>query len=310
MNIFLTGATGYVGLNLVHYLQNTDHEITALVRPGSRTDRLPNSVTTVKGDITDRDSLQQGIKGQEAVIHLAALLEGNSKKIDRVNVKGTENIATIAEQENVEQLVFISTINAHPDIPRSAITKYEQSKQDAEESLREYNVNSTVIYPTYIWGPRDFKLTRYHYIQKVESNLILIPPFYAQRNFNIVHVNDVCQTIADNLSGSPDSRIMVTGKNISAKQLYRKLSDYKEGFCAVVAIPKLLTHSSRPIINILNKKGYFPIAGDKLLSSTDIGTVPERYESTGPNKQKSVSQAIEDTYKWYRNIGLVNSDLE
>ncbi|MFN9173339.1 MAG: TIGR01777 family oxidoreductase [Synechocystis sp.] len=76
MKIILTGATGFVGHQLVPHLHQAGHQLTLLVRDPARADRLfpasafPN-LTAIAYDATASGAWQDQIDGQDAVINLA-----------------------------------------------------------------------------------------------------------------------------------------------------------------------------------------------------------------------------------------------
>ncbi|MDZ7745948.1 MAG: hypothetical protein U5K28_05330 [Halobacteriales archaeon] len=59
------------------------------------------------------------------------------------------------------------------------------------------------IYPTYIFGPRDYRLTRYEHVRPIAANRVLVPPLYTDAKYNIVHVDDVVASIVHCLDGAP-----------------------------------------------------------------------------------------------------------
>lgn len=306
MKILLTGATGHIGLSLLPKLLDTEHKITALVRKNSTHERISDQVQIKTGNILDTDSLKSAVKGKDAVIHLAASLDGDKQTLREVNVQGTDNIAAIADQAGVDKFVFTSTINSHPDIPETDLTNYETSKQQAEERLLNYGFDTTIIYPSYVWGPKDYRLTRYQFIQKVSSNVLLFPPLYSPRNYNIVHVDDVCWAIIQGLSNDSNTRNLITGSNISASHLYSELSKYKQGRGFVIPIPVPILRLMIPAFDKLYNHGYLPVASEDFLSFNDVGCVPKKYENMGPNNSKNTSEILKETYRWYQKIGLVD----
>ena len=63
MKIFITGGTGFIGKHTVERLAQTEHELHCLVRKTSDTQQLEElGATLVPGDVTDRDSLLEGMK--------------------------------------------------------------------------------------------------------------------------------------------------------------------------------------------------------------------------------------------------------
>jgi len=73
MKIFITGATGFIGIHLLQCLPEIDHKLFFLVRKTSNTQKVKEAgATVVIGDVTDKYSLIEGMKGCECLIHLAS----------------------------------------------------------------------------------------------------------------------------------------------------------------------------------------------------------------------------------------------
>src|SRR5687768_16647097 len=107
---FVTGATGFVGRNLVEKLVATDWDVTALVRDAqSSAAVLPRSVRTVFGSVTDRESVLAGMPSEvDAVFHIAgdtSLWSGNNAAQTRVNVDGARNVVEAALAKRARKLV-------------------------------------------------------------------------------------------------------------------------------------------------------------------------------------------------------------
>ncbi|MFX1577872.1 MAG: NAD-dependent epimerase/dehydratase family protein, partial [Promethearchaeota archaeon] len=75
MKILVTGATGFIGRNLVSRLVKEKHEVKALVRKTSDVQGLPREIQLVEGDLLDPNSLEKAVKETEIVFHLAALFD-------------------------------------------------------------------------------------------------------------------------------------------------------------------------------------------------------------------------------------------
>jgi nucleoside-diphosphate-sugar epimerase len=72
MNIFLTGATGYIGGGVAAALRNANHEVAALARPDADTKQLRDlGVVLIGGDLESLPSLGEQLAGYDAFIHMA-----------------------------------------------------------------------------------------------------------------------------------------------------------------------------------------------------------------------------------------------
>src|SRR6185437_2830930 len=93
MKCFVTGASGFIGSNLVHELLARKHTVKALVRPGSDTRALAGAnVELVTGELTDRKFLRDAMDGCDWCFHCAAdyrLWARDYKPMYIANVEGT-----------------------------------------------------------------------------------------------------------------------------------------------------------------------------------------------------------------------------
>lgn len=104
--VLVTGATGFIGQQLVRRLIQTGHHVTAMVRRSSRVVELKRlDVQLVCADFSDPQSLQVAVDGQDVVYHLAAVARAVSRRdFQRVNEMGLANLlrACVASQRYSE----------------------------------------------------------------------------------------------------------------------------------------------------------------------------------------------------------------
>src|SRR5215813_265298 len=172
MNIFITGATGYVGNILAYRLANDGHTIHALCRTANKKNLLNHSnIKIFEGDITDVTSIENALNGCQEVYHLAAYARVWAKDpniFSQLNVEGTKNVLDAAKKFGVKNIVFTSTggvlgpSNGRPvqeDDERygNVFNEYEDTKTRAEELCREYcnnyNMRIVIVNPPRIYGP-------------------------------------------------------------------------------------------------------------------------------------------------------------
>jgi nucleoside-diphosphate-sugar epimerase len=172
MKILVTGASGFVGRNLVEHLVARGHEVTSVVRtvgvapPGSL-EILVDSI----GPDTDWSAM---LSGHDSVIHLAARVHVmNETSIDplgdfrSVNVAGTINLARAAAEQGVKRFVFLSSIKVNGEatsgVPFTAgdeprpVDPYGVSKYEAELALRgvqeSTGLDVVIIRTPLVYGP-------------------------------------------------------------------------------------------------------------------------------------------------------------
>lgn len=117
MKLLLTGATGFLGGEVLHRLVARGDLVKALVRAqaGEAADRLgaigrSQQVHVVRGGLDDKDVLLRACEGVDVVIHLAGGgRETPSDDLEVANVGGTSKVVDACVQSGVKRLVFASS---------------------------------------------------------------------------------------------------------------------------------------------------------------------------------------------------------
>src|SRR3954454_10396221 len=118
MQVFLTGATGFIGRAVARALRDRGDDVRALVRDPERARDLDElGVKLVVGDVADREGIADGLQGCDAAIHGAAIYEVGIKRSEHprmyaANVEGTENVLRAALEAGTPRVVYISTVAA------------------------------------------------------------------------------------------------------------------------------------------------------------------------------------------------------
>ncbi|MBV9848887.1 MAG: NAD-dependent epimerase/dehydratase family protein [Armatimonadetes bacterium] len=83
MNVFLTGATGYIGSAAAQALREAGHQVTGLARSDEAAQKLQErGLSARRGDLSDSDSLAAGARAADAVIHTASANDATSPRTD------------------------------------------------------------------------------------------------------------------------------------------------------------------------------------------------------------------------------------
>ncbi|MDX2047408.1 MAG: NAD-dependent epimerase/dehydratase family protein [Chitinophagaceae bacterium] len=114
---FVTGASGFIGVNLVKQLIERGWDVTALYRNEDNSaclQRFP--VKLVKGDVIDYSSIHNAMPAQPgAVFHVAgdtSFWSKNNKRQTKVNTEGTRNVVNAALQKKAKCFIHTSSIEA------------------------------------------------------------------------------------------------------------------------------------------------------------------------------------------------------
>jgi nucleoside-diphosphate-sugar epimerase len=133
MEYFVTGATGLIGSHVVHQLVEDGHEVVALTRSASKADHLPEEITIVEGDLTEKDSMREGMRGVDGVFHIAAWAylgpgPDNVDTAQRVNVEGSRNVFELVDELAIRRPCTPVQSGSTPDsTPRSSTNPPSES---------------------------------------------------------------------------------------------------------------------------------------------------------------------------------------
>ncbi|MFW5777514.1 MAG: NAD-dependent epimerase/dehydratase family protein [Spirochaetota bacterium] len=112
MRIIVTGGTGNVGVAAVEQLAQLGHKMTVIGRSANQDVR---GATYLQCDINDYESLEDAVRGHDAIVHLAAHggpIGRPGREVFRVNDLGTFNVFEAAAETGIRRVVGASSINA------------------------------------------------------------------------------------------------------------------------------------------------------------------------------------------------------
>ena len=171
MKVLVTGASGMYGAAVARALAARGDEVTVFQRRPAGLD----GCREVLGDVTDGAAVATAMAGQDAVVHLAALVSvvGDGATFDRVNIGGTTNVLAAASHAGVGRVVHVSTpsvahhgdalvgASAGPADPDRVRGHYARSKAAAELlalAADRDGLAVVAIRPHLVWGPGDTQL--------------------------------------------------------------------------------------------------------------------------------------------------------
>ena len=180
MKTLITGANGFVGSAVMRHLLGVGHDLRTIVRPGSDRRNLEDlPVEIVEGDLQDKASLVQAVRGCNAVFHVAAdyrLWIPDPDNMYQTNVTGTRDLMLASVEAGVEKIVYTSSVavlglnkdgsSANEESPvavEDMIGHYKRSKYLAEKEViklvDEHDLPAVIVNPSTPIGPRDIKPT-------------------------------------------------------------------------------------------------------------------------------------------------------
>ena len=231
--VLVTGASGFVGSAIANVFRQDGFRVRVLVRASSpRTNIHPDDEVAI-GDICDRASLAQALRGIRYLVHAAAdyrLWAPSPAAIVHTNMEGTRLVAEEALRAKVERMVYTSSVatiairdddtpadESRPLSEHEAIGAYKKSKVVAERLIEDMvkrdGLPAVIVNPSTPIGPRDVKPT--------PTGRIIVEaargrmPAYVDTGLNLAHVDDVAAGhLAALRRGKIGERYILGGDNV------------------------------------------------------------------------------------------------
>ncbi|HTT04577.1 MAG TPA: complex I NDUFA9 subunit family protein [Steroidobacteraceae bacterium] len=207
LTIFVAGATGFVGRELVVRLVRAGHQLRIVTRRAKHADELLPlaSVEVGAGNVYDIDFLRTCLTGCDVAINLVGALHApghGGKGLRRVHVEFTAALLTAMAEAGVARLLQMSALNASPQ----AASHYLRTKGEAEELLRAApaRLQWTIFRPSVIFGDGDSLTTRFASLLRRTRGWL--PIARAGARFAPIHVADVASALLRALRGGATNR--------------------------------------------------------------------------------------------------------
>jgi dihydroflavonol-4-reductase len=214
--IAVTGATGFLGRYLVDTLLRRGARVIGVVRNPDRVPELrERGVELRRADLAERDRLEAGFRGADAVVSNAALLSLRSRRwadYVQTNLDGTVNVCEAAAAAGVRRIVHVSSVSVYrgrrqpvldedhvqwgPGVRPGRLTAYPLSKALAEQAAfrlaRERQLDLTALRPGGIYGAFDGNFMPI-FRAVMWPKLTLYPAYF---RLPLVYAGDVAEALA------------------------------------------------------------------------------------------------------------------
>lgn len=243
--ILVTGATGFLGAELVFQLLQTEEKVRCTKREDSVIPEnllsFSDKIEWFTADILDLSDLEDAFAGITHVYHCAALVSFDEKlkaKMLEVNAEGTTNVVNLCVQFTVQKLVYVSSIAALGNAKIGELINekcfwegfeikdaYAVSKYRAEmEVWRGINegLNAVIVNPSVVIGAAAGTKGSGAIFESVKDGLT----YYTRGETGFVDVEDVaCCMILLMKNAVSQERFIINAENISYKNLFEQTAD-------------------------------------------------------------------------------------
>ena len=244
MKIVVTGGAGFIGLHLVNHLLKEENQITILDNFSNSDKNLTKilqhkNLKIIEGDIRKIDDMNNCLKEQDIVIHLAAKISVsqsilNPSETFEVNVDGTKNVLEACKKNYVKKIIIASSAAVYGEgssgmkliesAKTNPISPYGKSKLKMEQEIEKNNKIDCVILRFFnIFGigqTPEYAGVITKFIEMISSNKPLEIFGDGMQTRDFVSINDVVESIYDAIkNGKNGTYNIASGKAITINEL-------------------------------------------------------------------------------------------
>ena len=254
--ILITGATGFIGSNLVKKLYSPENAITIFAKNSSHPFLSGLQLKRIEGDIRDYNSILNAVRDIDYVYHLAACSLNAPKEkeeIFSVNVLGTQNVMKACLESNVKKVVHVSSVSAlgfsrNPNIKLNENdfldfkdNLYGKSKKLSEDKVQEFvikGLNATIVIPSYVVGAGEINPERFVIFQSIARGRI---KFTFPGGGGTVAVEDLVDGIILAMKkGKTGQRYILSNENIDIFHSYNLIARILKRPKIRIKLPRIL----------------------------------------------------------------------
>jgi dihydroflavonol-4-reductase len=333
MKCFVTGASGFIGANLVHELVARGHRVKVLVRSNSDLRGLRGAdFEAVEGDLNQAELLRTSMRGCDWCFHAAAsyhLWLPDYRPMYATNVDGTRTVIEAAAAAGCARIVYTSTVGCIglpktldgrmvPSNEESPVSEgqmsnpYKHSKWQAEQvalQLAKEGLPVVIVNPSAPVGPRDVKPTPTG--QVIVDFMNRAMPAYLDTGLNYVPVRDVAigHILAAEKGRVGERYILGNAEgNWTLNESFQVLEEITGLRAPSVRVPYFIAliaaHINETSSKFTGKPPKAPLAGVRMAKYKMFFSPAKAIRELGL-PQTSPRQALSDAVDWFRQNDYV-----
>lgn len=325
---FVTGVSGFVGSAVARRLLDEGMAVRALVRSNSNRANLQGlDVDVVEGDIRDVVTLRRAMKSVRYVFHVAAdyrLWAPDPSEIIATNVEGTRAVMTAALENNVERIVYTSSVatlrpasdgtsvdETAPLSEGDAIGAYKKSKVLAERlverMIADDRLPAVIVNPSTPIGPRDVRPT--------PTGRIIIEaacgrmPAYVDTGLNLVHVDDVAAGHVQALrTGRVGERYILGGENMTLGRMLEEIAGLAGRRAPTTRLPRTLiypiAYGAEAMARFTGREPFATVDGLRMAKYKMFFSSAKAQRELA-YRSRPAAEALADAYRWFELAGYL-----
>lgn len=328
--ILITGATGFIGRNLVTCLLTEGHHVRALVRDRERARKLlgNENIEYVEGDITDKKSLEHICDGIDIVYHLAAMMghdlpsQESFEKFRRINAEGTRTVAESCIGTGIDKFIYVSSTaamgllrNGHVNeqTPCQPYTPYQVSKYEGELVVKELTDTSglpgVILRPSMVYGV-GFKGDFVTIARVVKTGVF--PKIGFGKNLSpALYIDDVvdCMSRAKSTGTVGQTYIISSHESYELKRVVRIIASALDVNVRMIFVPTFLAVTGAWVLErvflLLGKKPVVTARNIVSAATDRVFDVTKAQRELGFEQRVSIEQGLAKAVDYFRTQGYV-----
>ncbi|MBN1230879.1 MAG: NAD(P)-dependent oxidoreductase [Anaerolineales bacterium] len=313
-HFFITGGSGFLGINLIRYLLKKGHTITNLDLVEFDYPDCKDKITSIQGDIRNREDVIQAVQGADVVVHCAAALPLYSPEdIYSTDIDGSRIVMEEALIHKVDRVIHISSTavygipDHHPlveDDKLFGVGPYGESKVAAEAmcaGFRDKGMTVTIIRPKSFIGPERLGIFAMLYEWAMEGHNF--PTLGTGDNlYQYLDVEDLCEVIY--ACATLDKEIVNDVFNIGAREYGTPKTDFGAVLDEAGYGKRVISLPAKPAILILRSLemiGVSPIYKwvYETMPEESFVSIEKAEKKLGFDPKFSNKDALLRNYHWY-----------
>ncbi len=319
---FITGGSGFLGINLVRFLLHKGVEDIVVydIADFDYADTR-HAVTFIKGDIRDKEFVSDAMAGVDIVVHTAAALPlYKPEDIYTTDVDGTNNLLAAAEQGGVQRFIHVSSTavygipDHHPlreNDKLDGVGPYGKAKILAEEECLKYRDKGMVvpiIRPKSFIGPERLGVFALFYDWARDGkNFPMLGN--GKNRYQLLDVEDLCEAIY--LCTALDEQVVNDTFNIGAKEFatmredYQAVLDYAGHSKRIISLPAAPAIMMLRLLELLKLSPLYKWVYETA-SKDSFVSIEKAEQKLAFQPKYSNQQALIRNYEWYlKNIEVI-----
>ena len=326
MKILVTGATGFIGSHTADKLLEKGYTVRCIVRKTSNLRWLEGkNFELVEAALSNQKELEKATENVDYIYHIAGNTSAkNLEEYLQGNCQGTINLmeAALKNAPNLKRFLYVSsqtasgpansaTVPTTENMPMNPITDYGRSKKAAEEAVNSYSekLPITIVRPPAVYGPRDTEIFDIFKMAKMGLNAYM---GFNKKMLSLVHSEDLCEGI---IAAAESENTVGKTYFVSSDEFYYWKDIYKimkkcfgKSWTVSIYLPHFLVLTAGAISGFIGKLSPKPPVfnyqkGIDFIQQYWICSTENAAKDFGYKQKISLEKGIEETIKWYKEMG-------